>query len=63
MHYKGYDASVGFSDEDNVLFGKVEGIRSLISFEGDDMASLRQAFEESIDDYLETCSELGIESI
>lgn len=61
MHYKGYDASIEFSDEDNVLYGKIDGIRSLISFEGTDVISLRKAFEESIDDYLETCKENGIE--
>lgn len=61
MHYKGYDASVAFSDEDDLLYGKVEGIRSLISFEGEDVSSLRVAFEEAIDDYLETCKEGGIE--
>jgi len=55
MHYKGYDGSVEFSDEDNILYGKVEGIRSLISFEGEDVNSLRKAFKEAVDDYLETC--------
>ena len=34
MEYKGYVGSVEFSENDNVLFGKVQGIRSLISYEG-----------------------------
>lgn len=32
MHDKGYDGSIEFSDEDNLLYGKIEGIESLISF-------------------------------
>jgi predicted HicB family RNase H-like nuclease len=39
----------------------VEYIRSLISFEGSDVASLRASFEEAIDDYLALCEEKGME--
>ena len=34
MEYKGYVGSVEFSESDGVFFGKVQGIRSLISYEG-----------------------------
>ena len=60
MHYRGYYGSVHYSDEDSVFFGKVEFIRALISYEGTDVKSLRQAFEEAVDDYMETCKEQGI---
>ncbi|ELR98368.1 hypothetical protein GLO73106DRAFT_00021980 [Gloeocapsa sp. PCC 73106] len=53
MEYKGYIGSVGYSDEDNTFYGKVEFIRSLVSFEGVDVESLRQSFHEAVDDYLE----------
>ncbi len=33
MEYKGYVGSVEFSEEDGIFFGKVMGIRSLISYE------------------------------
>jgi predicted HicB family RNase H-like nuclease len=59
MTYKGYTASVHYSDEDRVLFGKVEYIRSLISYEGTDIESLRNAFEEAVDDYLDLCKQEG----
>ncbi len=55
MEYKGYHGSIHYSDEDRCFFGKVEYIRDLISYEGHDAASIRKAFEEDIDDYLETC--------
>lgn len=59
MTYKGYYGSVHYSDEDQVFFGKIEFIRSLISFEGTDVKSLKASFQESVDDYLETCREKG----
>lgn len=61
MHYKGYEGSVEFSNEDSVFYGEVEGIRSLISFEGADVDSLIDGFKESVDDYLEMCRQRKIE--
>jgi predicted HicB family RNase H-like nuclease len=57
--YKGYTGSVHYSDDDRVFYGKVEYIRSLLSYEGTDVASLRTAFEEAVDDYLELCKKEG----
>ncbi len=59
MSYKGYHGSVHYSDEDRVFHGKIEFIRSLISYEGGDVEGLRKAFEEAVDDYLELCDEEG----
>ncbi len=59
MEYRGYLGSVQYSAADHVFYGKVEYIRSLITFEGTDVASLESAFVEAVDDYLETCKELG----
>jgi predicted HicB family RNase H-like nuclease len=59
MTYKGYIGSVHYSDEDRVFYGQVEYIRSLISYEGTDVDSLRRAFEEALDDYLDLCKKAG----
>ena len=61
MRYKDYFGSVHFSDEDNVFYGRVEFVRALVSYEGTDVATLRQAFQEAVDDYLQTCAEQGRE--
>lgn len=61
MKYKGYTGSVEYSAADNVLHGKVLGIRSLLSYEGDSLQSLKEDFELTVDDYLETCKEEGFE--
>ena len=34
MEYRGYTGSVEFSVEDKVFFGKVLGIKTLLSYEG-----------------------------
>ena len=59
MSYRGYYGSVHYSDEDEIFHGKLEFIRSLVSYEGTDVRSLRRAFEEAVDDYLELCEEEG----
>ena len=59
LEYKGYTGTVEFSAEDNCLFGKIVGINDLINYEAQDVLELKQVFEESVNDYLETCKELG----
>ena len=73
MQYKGYVGSVEFSESDGVLFGKVQGIRSLISYEGtsvqellDDFTFLEHNgwntdFHGAVDDYLALCEAEGTE--
>ena len=55
MQYKDYYGSVHFDDEELVFHGKIEFIRALVTYEATDARGLRKAFEESIDDYLDTC--------
>lgn len=61
MSYKGYFGSVHYSDEDQVFFGKIEYIKSLVNYEGTAVASFKQAFEEAVDDYLVLCQSEGLE--
>lgn len=57
MTYKGYVGSMKFSDADGVFFGKVQGVRSLISYEGETREALEVDFREAVDAYLELCQE------
>ena len=59
MEYKGYVGSVEFSEEDGVFFGKVQGIRSLLSYEGTNASELVTDFHLVIDDYLMLCEKQG----
>ena len=60
MEYKDYCGTVEYSSADNILFGKVLGIKGLISYEGDSIQTLREDFEGAVDDYLSSCAEDGI---
>ena len=59
MTYKGYTGSVEISIEDNLIFGKIACINDLVSYQADTPDGLHIAFEEAVDDYLETCKEIG----
>lgn len=59
MKYKGYSASIEYSDEDECLVGRVIGINDIVTFHGESVDEVRQAFHESIDFYLESCRESG----
>ena len=61
MQYKGYVGSVAFSENDGVFFGKVQGVRSLISYEGITVQELLDDFHGAVDDYLSLCAEEGTE--
>ncbi len=55
MEYKGYVAKVEFDDEADIFHGEVINLRDVITFEGQSVAELRQAFEDSVEDYLDFC--------
>ena len=59
MTYKGYAARIGYSDEDEMLIGRVVGIRDIITFHGNSVNEIRTAFQEAVDFYLESCAERG----
>lgn len=59
MEYKGYIGSVEFSEADGIFFGKVQGIRSLISYEGATASDLVEDFHGAVDDYLALCEREG----
>ena len=61
MEYKGYVGSVEFSEEDALFFGKVLGVRALISYEGENARDLVEDFHSAVDDYLELCAAEGVE--
>ena len=61
MQYKGYYGSVNYSQSDNLLYGKLLGIKSLVSYEGTSVKELKEDFEFAVDDYLEMCQGEGME--
>ncbi|MFI3166067.1 MAG: type II toxin-antitoxin system HicB family antitoxin [Bacillota bacterium] len=61
LEYKGYVGTIEISGDDEILFGKVIGVNSLLSYEGESVAELKSDFEGVIDEYLEMCAEKGVQ--
>ena len=53
MKYKEYTGVVELEEGSNVLFGRVVGLRDVITFQGTSVSEVTQAFHDSVDDYLE----------
>lgn len=59
MTYRGYSAKVEYDDECGMLRGEIMDINDQIVFNADSVNSLRAAFRDAVDDYLEHCLEIG----
>ncbi len=59
MTYQDYAAHIEYSDEDELFVGRVVGIRDVITFHGESVSDVRNAFHEAVDFYLTTCAERG----
>ena len=59
MEYKGYTTKVEFDDEAEIFYGEVLGIKDVVTFQGKTAKEIKNAFKESVDDYLSFCKERG----
>lgn len=59
MNYKNYTARIEYSDEDDCFIGHIAGINDLIGFHANSVSELHAAFEEAVDDYIQTCKKTG----
>lgn len=63
MEYQGYIATVEYDDSVERLHGRVvnTGSYPIATFEATDVRELRAEFEQSVDEYLASCREDGVE--
>lgn len=59
LKYKGYTGHIEVDTEAGILFGRVLDLKDVITFQGKTVNEACQAFQDSIEDYLEFCAELG----
>lgn len=57
LTYKGYHGKVVFDEDSGLLHGEVVDLRDVITFQGKSIDEIKQAFHDSVDDYLEFCSQ------
>ena len=62
MEYKDYIAKIEYSNEDKCFFGKLEMIDDLVTFEATNVEELEMNFQSCVNEYLETCEQLGREA-
>ena len=65
MEYKGYVATVEYDGSVERLHGRVvnTGAYPIATFEATEVRELRMEFERSVDDYLASCREDGVEPL
>ncbi|RED75402.1 type II toxin-antitoxin system HicB family antitoxin [Cohnella phaseoli] len=61
LEYKGYVGKVEVDLDANILHGEVMYLRDVVTFQGKTVDDIRQAFQDSIEDYLEFCESEGEE--
>ena len=59
MTCKGYNAAVEYDEEVQTFHGEVVNLRDVITFQGRSVSELKNAFAESVKDYLAFCNERG----
>ncbi len=58
LEHKGYTGRIDGADTETGWFhGSVEGIQDVVTFEGKTVPQLQKAFRDSVEDYLEFCTE------
>jgi predicted HicB family RNase H-like nuclease len=61
LNYKGYTGIVELDNDAGILHGRVLDIKDVVTFEGKTVDEVKNAFQSSIDDYLDFCAELAEE--
>jgi predicted HicB family RNase H-like nuclease len=56
MQYKGYSGVAEIAFDTGMIYGRVVGLRDVITFQGHTVAEAEQAFRDSVDDYLDLCA-------
>lgn len=61
LQYKGYEGTAELDMGRRVCRGRILFIDDLVTYEAPTPTELQQEFEAAVDDYIETCSQLGKE--
>ena len=59
LKYKDYIASVDYSVDDKVFYGKLFGIDDYVDFFSENASEIENEFHKAVDDYLAFCKEIG----
>ena len=60
LTYKNYYANIEFDADDRIFVGHLTGITDIVSFHGESVSELVDAFESAFDGYIEMSEKLGV---
>ena len=61
LKYKGYQAKVEYSAEDEILHGTIIGINDFVDFAAENDSEIVSEFHKAVDGYIDFCKEVGKE--
>ena len=61
LKYKGYQAKVEYSAEDEMLYGTIIGINDFVDFATENASEIVSEFHKAVDGYIDFCKEVGKE--
>ena len=61
LKYKGFEGSTDLDMKRNVCRGKILYIDDVVTYESKSIDDLQKQFEDAVDDYVETCNQIGKE--
>lgn len=59
LRYKGFLGSIEVSLEGKCLYGKLQFIDDLVTYEAESIDQLQAEFKSAVEDYLDTCKKIG----
>lgn len=59
LKYKGYEGTVEVDMAIGVCRGRILFVKDLVTYEAESPKNLQAEFESAVDDYIETCKQLG----
>ncbi len=61
MKYKGYEAIIKYSDEDETFVGEVINTRDILVFDGNNVSEIESSFHTVVNEYIQDCKIEGKE--
>jgi len=59
IRYREYTGHFEYDDEAGIFHGEILGIDDVVTFQGKSLDELKQAFRDSVAEYLDVCAKAG----
>jgi predicted HicB family RNase H-like nuclease len=57
LKHKDFIGVFNYIEDEDILYGKIEGITDLVTFQGESIPEIKIAFFEAVEDYIMLCKE------